>query len=65
MNPHMARLTIAELRKLDVHQADSRLCAMHTDDLHAIAAELGIKLPLSGGDKPVIILGQLGFGRQA
>jgi len=59
MNPHMARLEIAELRKLSNQQADERLCRMHSECWHAIAAELGIKLPLYGGDKPAIIIGQL------
>jgi hypothetical protein len=59
MNASLARLTIGILRAKPLHEADRALCEMHTDDLHAIAAELGMRLPLFGGDKPAMIIGGL------
>jgi len=56
MNPTLARLTISRLRGLSVREADQVLCALHSESLHAIAAELGIRLPTFGGDKPALIL---------
>lgn len=55
----MAQLTITQLRKMTVVEADTALCRMHSSCWHAIAEALGIRLPLYGGDKPAIILGQL------
>lgn len=64
MNPALARRTIETLRGLPVAEADRALWDMHSESWHAIAAELGIRLPLHGGDKPALILMALGFGRQ-
>lgn len=59
MNADMARNTISELRKMTVAEADARLCRMRSECWTAIAAELGVRLPTIGGDKPAIIIGQL------
>ncbi len=55
MNPALCDYTIAELRKLDVHEADRRLCAMPSWQLCALGDRLGLRLPAIGGDKPAVI----------
>lgn len=55
MSDPAAEWAISELRKLDVHEADRRLCAMHSDLWHRIARILGVTLPAMGGDPPVIL----------
>lgn len=60
MNPALARYTIDHvLRGLSTRAADRKLCAMHSESLHAIAAVLGQRLPTVGGDKPALVGGAL------
>ncbi len=59
MNEAMARLTITNLRRMTVAQADTALCRMHSEDWHALAGPLGLRLPTIGGDKPAILVGAL------
>lgn len=59
MNPALARLEVDRLRRLPLHEADRALCGMHSECWHAIGAVLGLRLPLSGRDKPAIIVGAL------
>ena len=61
MNQFQAENAVKRLRTMTVAEADRFLCASHTDDLHAIADMLRIRLPLRGGDKPCIIIGALGL----
>jgi hypothetical protein len=55
----IVRLT-ASLRRMSAVEADRALCQMTTDDLLAIGADLGLRLPRPGGDKPAAIVAALG-----
>jgi len=64
MNDALARHTLASLRTMTVAQADAALCRMHSEDWHAIAFVLGLRLPAVGGDKPAILVGAI-FPKEA
>jgi hypothetical protein len=59
VSPTVAQQIIQRLRGMTAQEADRTLCDMHSDSLHGVAKELGIRLPIVGGDKPSIIIGAL------
>ncbi len=66
INPHVAAYHIAQARGMRTPGAAERyLSGLHNDTLLDIGAQLGLRLPTMGGNKPALIVARLTTGPDA